>query len=81
MPQDFVPYEVVPGEYSKGLILLCDHARNTIPQPYGTLGLPACELERHIAYDIGAEMVMRGLAATAGRPVRSGRAPSRTSRG
>ncbi|WP_075997358.1 N-formylglutamate amidohydrolase [Salaquimonas pukyongi] len=68
MPQEFVPYEVVPGEYSKGLILLCDHARNTIPQPYGTLGLPACELERHIAYDIGAETVMRGLAAKLGVP-------------
>lgn len=68
MPQDFVPYEVVPGEYSKGLILLCDHARNTIPEPYGTLGLPAGELERHIAYDIGAETVMRGLAAELGVP-------------
>ena len=68
MPQDFVPYEVVPGECSKGLILLCDHARNTIPQSYGTLGLPAGELERHIAYDIGAELVMRGLAAELGVP-------------
>ena len=68
MPQDFVPYEVVPGECSKGLILLCDHARNTIPQPYGMLGLPAGELERHIAYDIGAEMVMRGLAKELGVP-------------
>jgi predicted N-formylglutamate amidohydrolase len=44
------------------VILLCDHARNTLPPDYGTLGLPPGEFRRHIAYDIGAEAVTLGLA-------------------
>ena len=55
------------------LVLLCDHAVNFIPPEYGRLGLPASELERHIAYDIGAAALTRGLAARLGaRAVLSG---------
>lgn len=64
----FEPYEIIPGDASLGLILVCDHARNTLPDTYGTLGLPASELNRHIAYDIGAEAALRGLAARLGAP-------------
>ena len=45
------------------MILLCDHAGNALPSAYGTLGLPADQLNRHIAYDIGAAQVTRELAA------------------
>lgn len=62
------PFEVVPGDFGKGLVLVCDHARNAFPPGYGTLGLPAEQLERHIAYDIGVEAVTRGLAASLGVP-------------
>jgi predicted N-formylglutamate amidohydrolase len=55
-------YEVLPGRLDAGLIVLCDHAMNAIPGKYGTLGLPAAELERHIAYDIGAAAVTRHIA-------------------
>jgi predicted N-formylglutamate amidohydrolase len=68
LSEKFKPYQIIQGDISKGLILLCDHARNTLPAEYGTLGLPASELERHIAYDIGAEGVMRGLAKRLGVP-------------
>jgi predicted N-formylglutamate amidohydrolase len=61
-------YEVIPGRRDAGLLLLCDHARNTIPDDYGALGLPADQLERHIAYDIGAEAVTRILAQKLGAP-------------
>jgi predicted N-formylglutamate amidohydrolase len=44
------------------LVLLCDHATNFIPPEYGRLGLPAPELQRHIAYDIGAAALTRHLA-------------------
>ena len=47
-------YCVLEGRADAGLILLCDHAGNAIPPEYGTLGLPPAQLERHIAYDIGA---------------------------
>ncbi len=61
-------FEVVPGRLDTGLILLCDHAVSTLPPEYGTLGLPPSELERHIAYDIGAAAVTRKVAKILGVP-------------
>jgi len=43
--------------------LTCDHASNRIPEALGDLGVPAAERDRHIAWDIGALAVARGLAA------------------
>ncbi|MFC5386604.1 N-formylglutamate amidohydrolase [Aquamicrobium segne] len=59
----FAPFDLITGDASRGILLVCDHARRDLPQDYGTLGLPETEFERHIAYDIGAEMVTRELAA------------------
>lgn len=61
-------YRIVPGRADAGLIILCDHAENRMPEGYGTLGLPASELERHIAYDIGAAAVVEQLAHMLGVP-------------
>jgi predicted N-formylglutamate amidohydrolase len=66
-------YEVLPGRCDAGLLLLCDHAVNTLPECYGALGLPASELERHIAYDIGAYAVTRRVAQALGVPAISSR--------
>lgn len=55
-------YEVIPGRFDAGLIVLCDHATNALPSEYGTLGLPPAELERHIGYDIGAAAMTRQVA-------------------
>ena len=60
--ETFAAYEILPGDIEQGVILICDHARNDFPEGYGTLGLPASELERHIAYDIGVDAVTRQLA-------------------
>jgi len=62
------PFIAIDGDYGRGLVIVCDHARNSLPARYGTLGLPASELERHIAYDIGAEALTRRLAALLGAP-------------
>jgi predicted N-formylglutamate amidohydrolase len=41
----------------------CDHATNLVPDWLGgDLGLPPDDMERHIAYDIGAAGLARGLA-------------------
>jgi predicted N-formylglutamate amidohydrolase len=61
-------YSILPGRSDRGLIILCDHAGNDLPEDYGTLGLPAGQLQRHIAYDIGAAPVARALAAALGAP-------------
>ena len=64
----FAPFDVVEGDRHEGLVLVADHARNALPDDYGSLGLPAAELRRHIAYDIGVEDVTRVLAARLGVP-------------
>ncbi|MCC7251986.1 N-formylglutamate amidohydrolase [Hyphomicrobium sp.] len=61
-------FERLPGSLSAGIILLCDHAANVLPEEYGTLGLPPAELARHIGYDIGARGVTVGMAAWLGAP-------------
>lgn len=51
------------------LFLVCEHAGRRIPKSLQSLGLPARELERHIAYDIGAEQVARGLCEQLDAPL------------
>ena len=60
--------QVLPGRADAGLLLLCDHAGNAFPPEYGTLGLPASQLGRHIAYDIGAAEITRQLSVALGAP-------------
>jgi predicted N-formylglutamate amidohydrolase len=66
--QDAESFRIIGGRADSGLILLCDHACNAFPERYGTLGLPAAQLQRHIAYDIGAEAITERLAADLGAP-------------
>lgn len=43
-------------------LIVCEHASNWLPASLGTLGLPAADLERHIAWDPGALPVAARLA-------------------
>lgn len=61
-------YRIVAGNAASGVIVLCDHARNAFPVGYGTLGLPEAQLQRHIAYDIGAEAIAERIAAALDAP-------------
>jgi len=47
-----------PGRF----VFFCDHASNYIPLDLADLGLPATELARHIAWDIGAAGVTEALS-------------------
>lgn len=49
---------------SSPFFFTCDHASNRIPQALGDLGVSAADRARHIAWDIGALAVARGLSAT-----------------
>lgn len=51
------------------VVLVCEHASNHIPPGYHGLGLPPAELERHIAWDIGAADLARRLAALLDAPL------------
>jgi predicted N-formylglutamate amidohydrolase len=54
------------GDDRSPFLIICDHAGRLIPRSLGALGLPAGELERHIAWDIGAGGVARRLGAALG---------------
>lgn len=63
----FIHGSARPGPW----VISCDHAANTVP-PFvngGDLGLPAEDMARHIAYDIGAAGVARALGAALDSPV------------
>ncbi len=62
------PVRRVDGDVKSGILLLCDHASNWIDPEFGALGLPPEQLERHIAYDIGAKAVTDLLAKQLGAP-------------
>lgn len=57
------------AEGTSPYVLLCEHASNHIPAEYGALGLDAPELERHIAWDIGAAPLARHLSRTLDAPL------------
>lgn len=59
---DGASYRRIEGDWTRGVLILCDHAENRIPPPYGTLGLSPEDIGRHIAYDIGAAGVAEHLA-------------------
>jgi predicted N-formylglutamate amidohydrolase len=60
------PFEAVEGQATSPFVLLCDHASPRIPRALESLGLPAHELTRHIAWDIGAAGLARELAHALG---------------
>ncbi|MGR3511296.1 MAG: N-formylglutamate amidohydrolase [Paracoccaceae bacterium] len=68
---DWAPVHILGETRTARWIILCDHATQTIP-PWvnnGSLGLPNDEMERHIAYDIGAAGVAVRLGEHLNAPV------------
>ncbi len=60
------PDEVPAVDVRRGdgpLVVVCEHASNRMPRALGTLGLVQSDLERHIAWDIGAADLAAGLSA------------------
>jgi len=57
--------EAGPSPY----VLVCEHAGNRLPKKLGNLGLPADDLQKHIAWDIGAEGVSRLLSRLLDAPL------------
>lgn len=64
----FDPVEVIAGNDTAGLLLLCDHAAADVPAEYGDLGVGREAWARHIACDIGAGPLTRELAARLNAP-------------
>ena len=54
--------QVINGTGAAPVVLVCDHASNSVPISLGALGLGAGELDHHIAWDDGAAAVTRRLS-------------------
>ena len=57
------PVEPINSAGPSAIFLTCEHAGRAVPAALGDLGVPTGEMHRHIAYDVGAEGVARGLSA------------------
>lgn len=55
-------FRIVNARGPAPLIFICDHASNRVPPEIGDLGVAAAEMQRHIAWDIGAAAVTEILA-------------------
>lgn len=60
----YAPFHIHGPDRRSRWLITCDHAANTVPPCVGggSLGLPHTDMNRHIAYDIGAAGVSRALA-------------------
>ncbi|MCB1364219.1 MAG: N-formylglutamate amidohydrolase [Rhodobacteraceae bacterium] len=67
----YSPYFIHGQDRPGPWLITCDHATNTIPPDIGngSLGLPREDMERHIAYDVGAYGVARHLGTLLDAPV------------
>jgi predicted N-formylglutamate amidohydrolase len=68
-PDEPAPVLEISRERSSAFVVAVDHASARIPRRLDRLGLPAAELERHIAWDIGALEVAQRLAADLDAPL------------
>ncbi len=64
-------YQIDGVDRPSNIVITCDHASNRVPPQVngGLLGLAPAEMERHIAYDVGAAGVAGHLGALMDAPV------------
>ena len=68
-PDEPSPVIVERADSRSPVVFVADHAGRRLPRRLGDLGLPAADLERHIAYDIGILPVARSLARAFDAPL------------
>jgi predicted N-formylglutamate amidohydrolase len=68
-PDEPLPVIEIGPERRSMFVIVVDHAGRRLPRRLGDLGLPAAELVRHIAWDIGALSVATRMAAALDAPL------------
>lgn len=63
---EFIPPKFISARGNQELFIFGDHASKHIPAEYADLGLTGDDLTRHIAWDIGTEVIIRRLCETFG---------------
>lgn len=61
-PDEPPPFQIVHEQGRSAYFLTCDHGGKLLPRALGTLGLRPTDLDRHIAWDIGAAALARKLS-------------------
>lgn len=69
---DGPPFEHYGADRISRYLVVCDHARNRVPESLNNMGLPLAALEEHFAWDPGSEGVGRHLADLLGCPALMG---------
>jgi predicted N-formylglutamate amidohydrolase len=72
-PGEPSPVGIREGIGQPRMLVICDHASNLLPASLAGLGVDAARLGEHIAYDLGALGVARGVAEQFGAPFVFGR--------
>lgn len=72
-PHEPAPVGLRPGDADSRILIICDHAGNRLPESLGDLGVDSARLAEHIAWDLGALGVARGLAEQLGAHLIFGR--------
>lgn len=67
--RDPPPVETVNADGPSIFVLTCEHAGRHVPARLKDLGIPPAEMDRHIAYDVGAEGLARKIAAMLDAPL------------
>ncbi len=57
------PFNVENPDGPSDFFLICDHAGQRVPRALGDLGVSAADMQRHVAWDIGALGVAKHLAS------------------
>jgi predicted N-formylglutamate amidohydrolase len=63
IPESHIAFRILRPQGKGRFIIFCDHASNRVPAELENLGLPSSELDRHIAWDIGAAGVTAELSS------------------
>ncbi len=63
------PAHIINENGLSPIVLVCEHASNVLPRTLGNLGLSELDLQRHIAWDIGAEGTSRILSKLLDAPL------------
>ena len=60
----YTPFELIGSNKPNNIICICDHASNVVPNFWSKkgLGINRSEMERHIAYDLGAKNLTKALS-------------------
>ena len=68
-PADPEPVEVVNPQGGSRFVLTCEHAGRAVPARLGRMGVAPADMDRHIAWDIGAADTARRLAELLDAPL------------